>query len=251
MTSPHVPLGTDRGSDPAQFAPEPSSPESGPSFAAAEVAARLAEVRGRIAGAGGDPGAVTVVAVTKGFGPEAVVAATGAGLWDIGENYAQELLAKASQAPDGVRWHFLGPVQRNKVAGLAPHVALWQGLDRPAAGEAIARRSPGARVLLQVNVSGEATKAGCPPEDAPGLLDELRRLPLEVAGLMAVGAAGKPEEARAGFRALALLARRTGLRELSMGMSGDLEVAVEEGATMVRIGRSLFGPRPGTPRLRR
>ncbi len=105
---------------------------------------------------------VKVVAVTKGFGPEAVVAATGAGLWDIGENYAQELLAKASQAPEGVRWHFLGPVQRNKVAGLAPHVALWQGLDRPAAGEAIARRSPGARVLVQVNVSGEASEGGMP-----------------------------------------------------------------------------------------
>ena len=213
MTSHPVPPGTERGSDQAGYAPEPIQPGTG---AVVRSRRRWRPASPRFAAASPAPEGirevVTVVAVTKGFGPEAVVAATGAGLWDIGENYAQELLAKASQAPEGVRWHFLGPVQRNKVAGLAPHVALWQGLDRPAAGEAIARRSPGARVLLQVNVSGEATKAGCPPEDAPGLLDGLRRLPLEVVGLMAVGAAGKPEEARAGFRALASLARRMGLR---------------------------------------
>jgi pyridoxal phosphate enzyme (YggS family) len=217
----------------------------------ADVVSRLAEVRGRIARAGGDPTVIKVVAVTKGFGPEAVVAATGAGLWDLGENYAQELVAKAALAPAGVRWHFLGPLQRNKAGILAPHVALWQGVDRRAAGEAIARRAPGARVLVQVNVSGDPAKAGCTPEDSAGLVQWLRTLDLEVSGLMAVGATGPPEAARGGFRLLAGLARRFELSELSMGMSGDLEIAVEEGATMVRIGRSLFGPRPGTPRLRR
>jgi pyridoxal phosphate enzyme (YggS family) len=217
----------------------------------AEVEARLVEVRGRITRAGGDPAAIKVVAVTKGFGPEAIVAATEAGLWDIGENYAQELVGKAATARAGVLWHFLGPVQRNKVAGLAPLVALWQGIDRREVGEAIARRAPGARVLVQVNVSGETAKAGCTPEESGPLVDWLRTLDLEVTGLMAVGPTGSPEEARPAFRLLATLARSFGLSELSMGMSGDLEIAVEEGATMVRIGRSLFGPRPGTPRLRR
>jgi len=243
MTPSRARTGVDRAASGSPSLPRAST--------AAEVAARLAEVRGRIARAGGDPEVVKVVAVTKGFGPEAVAAATGAGLWDIGENYAQELLAKAADVPAGVRWHFLGPVQRNKVAGLAPLVALWQTVERTAAGEAIARRAPGARVLVQVNVSGEDAKAGCTEEEAPVLVDALRRLDLDVAGLIAVGPTGTAEEARGGFRALSALARRLQLRELSMGMSGDLEVAVEEGATMVRIGRSLFGPRPGTPRLRR
>jgi pyridoxal phosphate enzyme (YggS family) len=180
-----------------------------------------------------------------------VAAAAAAGLWDLGENYAQELVAKAGSAPAAVRWHFLGPVQRNKVPALASHVTLWQALDRVAAGEAIARRRPGARVLVQVNVSGEAQKGGCAPEDAAGLVASLRTLGLDVAGLMAVGPAGPPEGARPGFRRVADLGRRLQLRELSIGMSADLEVAVEEGATMVRIGQSLFGPRPGTARLRR
>ena len=228
--------------------PDPGRP---PGPTTAEVVTTLAQVRERIARAEGDLAVIKVVAVTKGFGPEAIDAAVGAGLWDIGENYAQELVAKAAGAPAGVRWHFLGPVQRNKVGMLAPHVAWWQSLDRRAAGEAIARRAPGARVLVQVNVSGEAAKAGCTPEEAPGLVDWLQSLDLEVAGLMTVGASGPPEAARPGFRLLATLAHRLELHEVSMGMSGDLEIAVQEGATMVRIGRSLFGPRPGTPRLRR
>jgi PLP dependent protein len=240
VSLPPVPAGVDAGSE---VAPRAAT--------TAEVVARLADVRDRIAAAGGDPSAVEVVAVTKGFGVEAIAAATGAGLWDIGENYAQELLAKAAGVPAGVRWHFLGPVQRNKVAALAPLVALWQGIDRTAVGEAIARRAPGSRVLVQINVSGESAKAGCSPGDAPVLVEDLRRLDLDVAGLMAVGATGTPEEARPGFRILASLARQLELAVVSMGMSGDLEIAVEEGSTMVRIGRSLFGPRPGTPRLRR
>ena len=136
-------------------------------------------------------------------------------------------------------------MQRNKVAALAPHVHLWQAVDRPAAGEAIARRQPGARVLVQVNVTGEPAKPGCPPADAPALVARLRGLTSTSRGLMAVGPAGDPKLARPGFRRLATLARQLGLAELSMGMSDDLEVAVQEGATMVRIGRALFGPRPG------
>jgi pyridoxal phosphate enzyme (YggS family) len=218
-----------------------------------DIATNLARVQQRISSAGGDPDAVTIVAVTKGFGLDAVDAAVHAGLGDLGENYAQELLGKAAQrspthGPTGpIRWHFLGSVQRNKIPALAPVVNTWQAIDRFAVGEAIARRHPGARVLVQVNISGEASKHGCRLEDAPELVKGLRELNLAVAGLMAVGPAGPPEQARPGFHALARLGQQLGLGELSMGMTEDLEVAVQEGATMVRIGRALFGGRPGRP----
>jgi pyridoxal phosphate enzyme (YggS family) len=220
---------------------------------AADVAARLAAVRRRIAAAGGDDG-VRVVAVTKGFDAGAVEAAVAAGLADVGENYANELLAKRADAATGtagVRWHFLGPVQRNKVRRLAPYVDLWQAVDRLAAGEEIARWAPGARVLVQVNVSGEAQKHGCSSADAPALVDDLGGLGLDVAGLMAVGPSGPPEGSRTAFRSLSLLAGRLHLRERSMGMTDDLEIAVEEGATMIRVGRALFGPRTLATDLRR
>ena len=216
------------------------------------VAKNLSNIRARIAGTGADPQRITIVAVTKGFGPEAVRAAADAGLSNLGENYAQELIAKVSEVEDhSLRWHFLGPIQRNKVALLAPVVAVWQAVDRRAAGDAIARRAPGAHVLVQVNISGESTKHGCALAEVPALVDDLRTLGLSVRGLMAIGPSGPTELARPGFRAVVELARQLALPEVSIGMTEDLEAAVEEGATMVRIGRGLFGPRPGTSRLRR
>ncbi|HVB93730.1 MAG TPA: YggS family pyridoxal phosphate enzyme [Acidimicrobiales bacterium] len=212
-----------------------------------DIAGRLAELRERIAAASGDPSAVTVVAVTKGFGADAVRAALGAGMVDIGENYADELVAKAAAiggddpAPN---WHFLGAIQRNKVARLAPLVACWQGLSRLEEGRAIAKRRPGARVLVQVDIAGIPGRGGCHPEGVPGLVSALRDEELEVAGLMAVGPPGPPEGSRAGFRSVAVLADRLDLPVRSMGMTEDLEVAVSEGSTMVRIGRALFGDRP-------
>ncbi len=223
-----------------------------PDIRAIDVATRLAVVRERIARAGGDD-TVRVVAVTKGFGAAAVEAALAAGVADIGENYADELLAKraeAGQAADG-RWHFLGRVQRNKVRRLAPAVHLWQAVDRVAAGEEIARWAPGAHVLVQVNVAGEPQKHGCTLEGAPPLVEQLRGLGLDVVGLMAVGPAGVPEDARTAFRAVAGIADRLHLEERSMGMTDDLEIAVEEGATMIRVGRALFGPRTLASDLRR
>lgn len=210
------------------------------------LAERLASVRERIERAGGDLEAVRIVAVTKGFGTDAAIAALEAGLTDLGENYAQELLAKAP-AVARPRWHFLGALQRNKVKALAPHVALWQALSSLPAGREIARRAPGAQVLVQVNATGESQKHGCAAADAPALVDALRDLGLDVQGLMVVGPAGPAEGARPAFRTVRALADDLGLPERSMGMSDDLEVAVQEGATIVRIGRALFGPRP--PRL--
>ena len=211
-------------------------------------ALNLAVVRARIEAAGGDLRRVTLVAVTKGFGVGAARAATEAGVKDLGDNYAQDLLEKAQGLADdpGVRWHFIGPVQRNKVAALAAHVHLWHAVDRLAVGQAVARHQPGGRVLVQVNASGEASKHGCRPEDAAQLVGDLRQLDIEVVGLMAIGPRGPAESARPTFRVAARLARQLGLAELSMGMTDDLEVAIQEGATIVRIGRGLFGWRDRT-----
>ena len=214
------------------------------------VAAGLDDVRRRIASAGGDPDRITIVAVTKGLGPEAARAAVAAGVADVGENYAQELVAKA-EVVDDARWHFLGHVQRNKVAALAPHVALWHGVDRTSVARAIAARTPGAPVLVQVNLTDDDNRNGCRRGDLDELVAQLLTIDLDLRGLMAVAPRGTPEEARPHFRWLQEKARELGLDELSMGMSGDYDVAVEEGATIVRLGRALFGARPERVEVRR
>jgi len=246
------------------------------------VARRVEEVWRRVRATGRDPATVRLVAVTKGFDAAAVTAALAAGVADIGENYAAELVSKAAllsgaapaagdAARDGPgaggarddvgddaagaaggggsrprpRWHFLGAVQRRRVRDLADVVGWWQTLARVVEGEAIAARAPGARVLVEVDVSGLVGRNGCPPVSVPGLVRSLRGMDLDVRGLMVVAPPGPAEVARAAFRTTAGLAADLGLGELSMGMTQDLEVALEEGATMVRVGRALFGPRPG------
>jgi PLP dependent protein len=208
------------------------------------IAERLGQVRERIGEAGAKPGSVTVVAVTKGFGPEAVAAAVSAGVLDIGENYAQELLSKLGAAPPQVRWHFLGELQRNKLARLAPHVYLWQALDTGTGADALAKRCPGAAVLIEVKVAGGGLRHGAPAEEVPSLVRHAIDAGLDVRGLMAVGPPrATAKELRASFRRVADLGRLLGLRELSMGMSADFELAVAEGATIVRLGQALFGRR--------
>lgn len=216
-----------------------------------EIRANVARVHDRIRAAGGDPEAVRLIAVTKAFGPELARAALAAGLTDLGENYAQELLAKqadltADPLPGGPvpTWHFLGNLQTNKVRHLASCVGVWQSVDRSGLVREIAKRAPGAAVLVQVNLSGEAQKGGCERSAVPELVAEARAAGLDVRGLMGVGPAGEPEAARPGFRWLVDMAAELGLPERSIGMSADLEVAVQEGATMIRVGRDLFGPRP-------
>jgi pyridoxal phosphate enzyme (YggS family) len=212
--------------------------------------ARVEQVRNRIADAGGDPERVTLLAVTKGFGPEVALGAAEAGLVDLGENYAQELVAKApvvAAAGHDVRWHAIGRLQRNKVRQLAPVVHLWQTVDRVELGAEIARRAPAARVLAQVNVSEEPQKGGCEPAATSELVAGLRDLGLDVRGLMTVGRTGGPAAARGGFALLRRLADDLDLPVRSMGMSNDLEAAVAEGSTMVRVGAALFGPRPSVP----
>lgn len=214
------------------------------------VAANLAAVRDRMASAGGDPDRVVIVAVTKGFTAEAVRAAAAVGLIDIGENYAQELVAKQDElgdAADGLRWHAIGRLQTNKVRTLVGRVALWQSVDRDALAAELARRAPGAAVLVQVDLAGLPGRGGCRPDEVPRLVAAWRDRGLDVQGLMGVGAPGPAEGAREGFRRLRALADELTLPVRSMGMSSDLEVAIEEGATMVRLGTALFGARPRLP----
>ena len=214
------------------------------------IAKREDEVRARIAAAGGSLDQVTLVAVTKAFPYELVANALQAGLVDLGESYAQELDEKSRQmAADGTsgadcRWHFIGGLQRNKVKLLAGGVYLWHSVDRASLINEIAKRSPGDRILIQVNMTGEDHKAGCDEKLAPALVEQARELGLSVNGLMTVGPTDSSIDPRPSFARLRQLAQRCEVDELSMGMSGDFELAVEEGSTMVRVGSALFGSRP-------
>ena len=209
-----------------------------------DVRAAAERVRNRIADAGGDPEAVTLLAVTKAFPAEVAAVALEAGLVDLGENYAQELAAKAPVLDSSARWHFIGRLQRRRIREIAPHVTLWQSVDRVEVGEELARRAPGSALLVQVNVSAEPQKGGCEPAGVADLVARLTDLGLDVRGLMAVGRTGPPETARSGFALLRRLADDLDLPVRSMGMSGDLEAAVAEGSTMLRVGTDLVGRRP-------
>jgi pyridoxal phosphate enzyme (YggS family) len=204
----------------------------------------LERVHDRITGAGGDPARVRVLAVTKGFGPDAVEAALAVGLPAVGENYAQELLDKAAALDAQPEWHFIGRLQSNKVRLLADRVVCWQSVDRTSLVDEIARRAPGARILVQVNASGEAQKGGAVPADVPDLVARGRDAGLDVAGLMAVGVLGDADATERAFHEVVGLADELSLPERSIGMTDDLELAVRAGSTMVRIGRALFGARP-------
>jgi pyridoxal phosphate enzyme (YggS family) len=212
-----------------------------------EVRERAEAIRQRVRAAGGDPASVRLVAVTKGHPPEVVPLAVAAGLVDLGENYAQELLAKHGERPDrrgpDVCWHFIGQLQRNKVRQLAGLVGLWQSVDRAPLVDELARRAPGAHVLVQVNTTGEVDKGGCPLPDVPALVERAAVAGLAVDGLMTVGPTDPDADPAPGFEATRALVDRLGLATCSMGMTDDLEVAVRAGSTMVRIGRALFGPR--------
>ncbi len=217
------------------------------------IAANLEAVRGRIARAaeraGRDPASIRLVAISKTYGPEAVLAAWHAGQRDFGENRVQEAEEKIpAVAAAGARptWHLVGHLQTNKVRAALRLFDILHSIDSLHLAEAVQRRSEApVPVLIEVNVAGEGSKAGFAPGEVDEALAALRQLSrLEVRGLMTVApAVTDPEQVRPVFRELAALARRHALPELSMGMSGDFEVAIEEGATLVRIGTAIFGPR--------
>ncbi|HET9728086.1 MAG TPA: YggS family pyridoxal phosphate-dependent enzyme [Acidimicrobiia bacterium] len=199
------------------------------------------EAAARASGREGD--SVTLVVVTKSVAATRVRAVIAAGARDLGENRAQELLEKArilEGAP--VRWHFIGRLQRNKVKALAPLVGTWQSVDRRELAAEIAQHAPGGTVFVQVNLAGERQKGGCTPEDAPALVSACRDMGLGVEGLMTVPPAAT--DPTPWFRQLRRLADDLGLRGCSMGMSEDFEAAIACGATLVRVGSAVFGPRP-------
>lgn len=183
--------------------------------------------------------------MTKGFGSDAVAAAGAAGCTAVGENYAQELLTKLDAASAaGLAVHFIGRLQSNKIRSLASAVQVWESIDRPALVDELSKRAPGATILIQVATTGDVGKGGCRPEDVAPLMERATGAGLVVAGLMTVGPTeGGAEAARPGFRLVRRLVDDLGLETCSMGMTDDLEVAVEEGSTEVRLGTALFGPR--------
>jgi PLP dependent protein len=225
---------------------------------AEEIARRLREVRGRIAQAAQRsaraPDAIRVVLASKTQPPEAVRAAYDAGARDFGENYVQEAVSKRAGLTDlrDATWHLIGHLQSNKTSLALRTFDIIQTLDSARLADAIARTrpSPPMRVLVEVNLGGEASKSGVAPGELAALIDTARNK-VEIAGLMMIPPpAETAESTRRYFAELRLLRDRlaatTGLAlsELSMGMTEDFEVAIEEGATMVRIGRAIFGERP-------
>ncbi len=209
------------------------------------VAERLLRIQERIVAAGGALDLVRIVAATKGQPLARAQEAVAAGIADLGETKAQELVAKADLV-DGARWHFIGRLQRNKVRQVAAFVHLWQSVDRLSLAGDIARHAPGAAVLVQVNVSGAEQQGGCAPERVAAVVEGCADLGLDVRGLMAIGPMAPEDEVRAAYARVRALADQHRLRECSMGMSGDLEAAVAEGTTMLRIGTDLVGPRSGS-----
>ncbi len=214
---------------------------------------RVSAIRTRISNAGGKN--VKLIAVTKTFDASALTGAFDSGCDAVGENYAQELIAKFDQVPKNQRLpvHFIGRLQSNKIKALANCVDVWQSVDRLSLLDEIAKRclplipstqaSP-PQIMLQVNSTNEPDKAGCEPSDVEALCTKAQSLGLDVIGLMTVGPTQSDTTAtRNAFRLVGKIANELGLKELSMGMTADLEIAVEEGSTAVRIGSGLFGAR--------
>jgi len=224
-----------------------------------DLAINLADIRRRISAAcdraGRPASSVTLLAVSKSHPPATIEAAAAAGLLVFGENKIQEARAKIPQCPGNLRWHFIGHLQSNKCREAVELFAMVQGVDSLALARELNKRAEAAAktlpILLEVNVAGEASKFGYQPAQLLAEWAELNAMPrLEIHGLMTVPPyVTDPEKARPHFRRLRELKSRceellgAPLPHLSMGMSGDFEVAIEEGATIVRIGTALFGKR--------
>ena len=222
-----------------------------------DISANLERVRERVARAaeraGRTPDDVLLIGVSKVVEVERIRAALAAGLGALGENRVQEAKAKVAELGRPVPWHLIGHLQTNKVKDALPLFDLIQSLDRLELAHELERRAAAqgrvVEALLQVNVASEASKGGFAPDAVSEALDTIGTLShVRVRGLMAIPPeVERAEESRPWFRRLREMADKHGLRDRSMGMSGDFEVAIEEGATMVRVGTAIFGPRPSRP----
>ena len=218
-----------------------------------EIAANLARVRERLARAaeraGRRPDDVLLIGVSKTVDVERIRAAVAAGVRALGENRVQEAKGKVAELGRPAAWHLIGHLQTNKVKDALELFDVIHSLDRLELAREVERRAAArgqtVDALLQVNVAAEVSKGGVSPDAVTETLDAIGKLAhVRVRGLMTIPPeAEKPDDARPWFRRLRALAERHGLSELSMGMSGDFEVAIEEGATMVRVGTAIFGPR--------
>jgi PLP dependent protein len=206
------------------------------------VRANLERVRSEIAAAGRDPESVEILAAVKYVPVDELDVLAEAGLTLVGENRAQELVEKAEAYPGVFTWDFIGHLQSRKVPQLLPHVRYIESVATDSALEQLKRHAGSeTEILIEVNVAGEAGKSGIAPEELPGFLE---RSPVRVVGLMTMPPlARSSEDSRGHFAALRELARRHGLPQLSMGTSQDYIVAVQEGATIVRLGTGLYRPR--------
>ncbi len=220
------------------------SPASSDSDALYErVSANLEAIRRRIESTGADPASVRLVAVTKTFDADVVRVGYALGLRHFGENYVDELCDKrAALEFDDAVWHFLGALQTNKIARALRCADVLSGVSRSRELDKIASIEPGATIDVQVDFTSEAQRNGAPPEEVEALVTRARELNLKVRGLMVVAPPGE-ERTRAAFASTVAIADRLGLKERSMGMSEDLEIALEQGTTELRLGRALFGPR--------
>lgn len=211
----------------------------------AQVAENFERVRAEIVAIAGAERAATiqVVAVTKTHGVEAAFAAAECGCDAVGENYAQEAVSKFGDVKP-LPLHFIGHVQSNKVRSLAPIVDVWQTVDSAGLAREIAKRAPGAQVMLQVNISGEGSKSGCAPSAVEDLLAICVDQGINATGLMTIAPLNGGSVATGHcFKSLRTLADTLGLADCAMGMSSDYAIAVAEGATVLRLGTVLFGPR--------
>ena len=214
------------------------------------LAERVSQIRARIANAGGQ--SVKLIAVTKSFDVSAMVGAFSAGCDGVGENYAQEVIVKTSELSEHQRLplHFIGRLQSNKIKALASLVDVWESVDRVSLINEIARRSDVAtrvtpvQIMLQVNSTNEPDKGGCEPSEVANLSATAVSSGLDVIGLMTVGPTNNdPKQTQSAFALVRKIADDLGLKQKSMGMTGDFEIAVEQGSTAVRIGSALFGTR--------
>ncbi len=203
------------------------------------VRTNLTQVRERIAGAGRDPDDVEILAAVKYLPDDELDALAAGGVTLVGENRAQELVGKAQAAPGRFTWDFIGQLQSRKVRDLLPHVRYIHSVATDSALAQLGRHGgPGTQVMIEVNVAGEGAKSGLAPDQLAQFID---RCPVTVVGLMTMPPlTTRAEDSRSHFAALRDLAERHGLRHLSMGTSQDYEVAVQEGATIVRLGTILY-----------
>ena len=189
-------------------------------------------------------GNAILLPVTKGFGVREVEAVLEVGLTKVGESYAQELLEKAKNITDNrIDWHMIGRIQRNKVKKLSETVDLWHSVDRKELIAEISKYKKDSKILIQVDMNERYQQGGCSPENVPGLIEFASDKGINVEGLMTIGVDQDVETTRNIFAELAKLSKKMGLKEISMGMSNDFEIAIDYGATILRVGRSIFGER--------